>query len=75
MHKFFEVYHEKCLDNIDDVSLALLQMRSTPIGAGLPSPATLLFNRPIKGLLPQITRELFNINGDDKHFEASNTSR
>ena len=32
----------KCLDN-DDVIQVLLQMRSTPIGAGLPSPATLLF--------------------------------
>ena len=27
-----------------------------PIGAGLPSPATLLFNRPISALLPQINR-------------------
>ena len=40
-------------DNNDDVNLALLQMRSTPIAAGLPSPATLLFNRPIRALLPK----------------------
>ena len=51
-----EVYHQKCLDNKSNVNLALLQIGSMPIGAGLPSPATLLFNRPISALLPQINR-------------------
>ena len=39
---------KKCLDTNQDVSLALLQIQSTPIGAGLPGPTILLFNRPIK---------------------------
>ena len=37
-----------------------------PIGAGLPNQATLLFNGPIRVLLPQINREPININADDK---------
>ena len=44
------------LDN-DDFNLALLQMRFTPIGAELPSLTTLLFKRPIRALLPQISSE------------------
>ena len=46
-------------------NLALLQIRSTPMRAGLPSPATLLFYRTIRGLLPQMNREPTNINNDD----------
>ena len=45
-------------------------MRLTPIGTGLPSPATMLFNRPIRTLLPQMNREPININADDEHCEA-----
>ena len=41
-----------------------------PIGTGLPSPATLLFNKPITALLPQMNREPININADDEHYEA-----
>ena len=34
-----------CLDTNSDFNLTLLQIRSTPICTGLPSAATLLFNR------------------------------
>ena len=37
-----------------------------PIGAGLPSPATQLFNRPMVGL----NREPININNDDAQYKA-----
>ena len=37
---------------------------------GLPSTAIMLFNRPIRGLLPLMNRELININNDDTHYET-----
>ena len=48
---------KKCLDTNQNISLALLQIQSMPVGAGFPSPATILFNRPIKDLVPQMNRE------------------
>ena len=45
-------------------------MISTPIGAGLCSPAILIFNRSIRALLPQINREPININADNEHYKA-----
>ena len=45
---------KKCKEINNDVHFALLQIRSTPVGIGLPSPAMMLFNRPISALLPQI---------------------
>ena len=65
MHKICEIHNQKCLYTNQDVSLALLQIQSTPIGAGLPSPAMLLFKRQIKSLLPQMLSEPININNDD----------
>ena len=47
MHKICEMDHQDCYDNNDVINLALLQIRSTMLGTGLHSPATLLFNRPI----------------------------
>ena len=61
---------KKCRQNNNDVTFALLQIRSTLIGAGIPSPALLLFSRPMRALLPLIEREPININKDDKHYEA-----
>ena len=34
--------------------MALLQIPMTPLGHGLPSPATLMFNRPVWGIMPVI---------------------
>ena len=73
MHKIHEVHHQICLDNNDSINLALLQMRSTPVGARLPNAATLLFNRPIRALLSQINMEPINFNANDKHHEALKT--
>ena len=33
-------------------------------------PATMLFNRPIRGLLPQVNREPIDINNDDAQYKA-----
>ena len=52
------------LDNTD-VNLVTLQIRSTPIGARLSCPATMLLNKPIRSLLPEMNRKPLNINNDD----------
>ena len=59
---------KKCFDNWDDVYLTLMQMGSTPIGKGLPGPGTLLFNRPIRALLPQINWQPMNSSADDEYY-------
>ena len=52
------------------MNLALLQIRPTPIGAGLHSPLTLLFNKPVRGLLPHMNREPINISNNDVQYQA-----
>ena len=42
-----------------------MQVRSTPLGLGQPSPATLLFNRPISGLMWKANRAPSNYNYDE----------
>ena len=69
MHKNCEIHNQKCHNN-NDVNLASLQIRSTPVDAGIPSPATLLFNRPIRSLLPQMNREPINIKNYNAYYEA-----
>ena len=71
--KFIKHTIKICLDNNDDSTLALLQIRSTMVGTGLPSPVTLLFNRPIRALLPQIYMDIINFNSDDEHYEVLKT--
>ena len=43
----YKAYYEKCIKTNEDIHVALLQIRVTPLKPGLPSPATLLFNHPI----------------------------
>lgn len=43
---------KKAYDDNKDPYLALLEFRTTPINKNLPSPAELLYNRKINGLLP-----------------------
>jgi len=42
----------KCIQTKQDIHLALLQIRCTPIDSNLPSPAELLFGRPVGNTLP-----------------------
>ena len=46
--------------------MVLLQVRTTPLGQGLPSLATLLFNHPVHGKMPVIDRKPVSIDNDDK---------
>ena len=57
--KFLKCTIKKCRQTDSDihfsllpsgVHFSLLQVRSTSVGAGLPSPAMMLFNRPIRAL-------------------------
>ena len=61
---------QKCLDTKSDPHLSLLQMRSTPLGPGFLSPATLLFNCLIRDIMPIINRPPIGLNNNDKHYKA-----
>ena len=50
--------------------MALLQICSIPIESGLPSPAAMLFTRPIRGLLTQMNRDPNNVDNDALHHET-----
>ena len=45
--KFIKHTMKKCTETNKDIHITLLQIKSTPLEPGLPSPATLLFNCPI----------------------------
>ena len=42
----------------------------TPLGQGVPSPATMLFSHPIRGIMPIINRPLVGVGNDKEHHEA-----
>ena len=67
--KFVNHTIKKYLHSNSD-NLTMLQMTSTPIGAGLPIPFTLLFNRPSRALLPNMNREPITFNADNEHYET-----
>ena len=52
------------------IHLALLLIRTTLLGPELPSPATLLFDHPIRGIMPIVNRSLIHIDNDDEHHKA-----
>ena len=45
--------YKKCFDIKCDPHIALLHIRITPLGLGLPSLAPMSFNYPIRGILPK----------------------
>ena len=53
-----------------DIHIALLQIRSTLLGPGLPSPAMLLCNHPITCIRPVVNTPPININSNEEHYEA-----
>ena len=55
----------------EDIHVALLQIRSTPLEPGLLSPATLLFSHPMQGIMPIIKRLPINLDNDDECYEVS----
>ena len=43
---------KKCKDTKQDVNIALLNQRATPADTGLPSPAEIMYGRPVRTTLP-----------------------
>ena len=70
MHQAHKVNTKNCFYTKSDPHIALLQIRSTPLGPGLPSPATLLFNHPIRSIMPTINRPSTGLSNDDEHYKA-----
>ena len=58
-------------DTNADPHIAFLQIRPAILGQGLPSPAILLFNHPIRGSLSVINRTPVDTINDDDHYESS----
>ena len=50
-----------------DINMTLLQIHTTPLGQGLPSPATLLFNQPVHVIMPVLDRKPVGEDYDDMH--------
>ena len=47
--------------------MALLQIHTTPFGPGLLSPATLLFDRQVQGIMPVLDCKCIGQDCDDDH--------
>ena len=60
----------KNLDTNRYLCLALLQIQLMPIRAGIQSPATMLFNKPRRGLLPQMNRDPITVDNNNLHHEV-----
>ena len=70
--KFVEHSLKKCFDSRSDPHIALLQTCTTPLGHGLPSPAMMLFNYPIRDIMPAVINRLpIGIDNDDEHHKAT----
>ena len=66
--KFVKHMFKKCTDSGRDINMALLQIRMTPLGHSLLSPAMLMFNRPVCGIMPIIDcKPLVDDCDDDCH--------
>ena len=61
--KFIKCTMKKCSDG--DIHMAMLQIRTTPMGQGLPSPATLLYDCLVRGIMPVMDRQPTNIDNND----------
>ena len=68
--KFVKCTLKKCCESRSDTHIALLQIQMTPLGQGLPSPATVLFNCPIRGIMQVINRLLIHVDNDDEHHKV-----
>ena len=65
--KFIKCMVIKCANSGVDINMALSQICTTPLGQGLPSQATLLFNQPVCGIMPVLDRKLIGGDYDDEH--------
>ena len=62
-----KLMNKQCSNTNSDTDLALLKVTTMSLGPGLPSLVTLLFNNPIRAMLPIANRLLLSIDNDDEH--------
>ena len=65
--KFMKFTRKKYFETNTDVYLALLQIRSTPLGPRLLKPTMLIFNRLARDLLPMFSRLPMLFDDDDNN--------
>ena len=70
MYKVCEVTYHASIETNDDIHITLLLVRATPSEPGLPSPAILLLNSPMQGIMPIINRMSINLDNHEGHYEA-----
>ena len=68
--KFIKCTLKKSFDSRSDPHIVLLQIPTTQLGQGLPSPAMMLFNFLIRGIMPVINRPPIGIDNDDEHHKV-----
>ena len=68
--KFVKHTLKICFDYRGNPHIALLKIQMIPLGQELLSPATMLFNHLIRGIMPIINRPLVGIDNDEEHHEA-----
>ena len=66
--KFIKHTFKKCADLGRDKNMALLQIHTMSLGQGLLSPATLMFNRQVQGIMPVLDCQLIRQDCDDDHY-------
>ena len=65
--KLIKCTFKKCTDSGGDINMPLLQIQTTPLGQGLPSLATLMFNRLVHGIMPVVDCKPIWQDCDDEH--------
>ena len=62
----------KCEHSGQDVELALLSLRSTPLDSNLPSPAELLNNRQYRTTMPSVNHDVAPVNNENIRAQLEN---
>ena len=65
--KFIKWTFRKCANSDGDINLALLQICTTPLGQGLLSPATLMFNWQVCSIMPVLDQKPIGKDYDHEH--------
>ena len=74
--KFIKQMFKKCIESGRDKNIALLQVHTTPIGQGLPSLVTIMFNRWVQGIMPVVDQKpIGHEHYDDYHIRLVERQR
>ena len=70
MHEIYKCTIKIYTNTKSDTHIASFHTGSNPLGPGLPSPATFLFNHVIRGIMPILRKLPISQNNDYEHYEA-----